>query len=145
MFMEHWHHISIPPFNAEDDEIPRSSRILTNTSGNARTYALDTKEGTENQNPISNGPLSPTIPKTIPSQYPLGPTLTSNAHQASLLRLHARRQRREYGHRHLVGPFKPYLECKKYIDYRNRQRQDTGPDGKPVWDNFTEAAFQDGE
>ncbi len=145
MFMEHWRLTSIPSVMMEDDEIPRSSRILASTSGNARTYALDTKEGAENRNPANNDPLLPTLPKTIPSQYPAGPILSSNSLQASLQRLHARRQRREYAHRYLAGPPRPYLERKKYIDYRNRQRQDTGLDGKPVWDNFTEDAFQEGK
>ncbi|RMD41035.1 hypothetical protein DV735_g4099, partial [Chaetothyriales sp. CBS 134920] len=37
---------------------------------------------------------------------------------------------------------RPYLQHPKYLQYRARQRCDTGPDGKPVWDDRIEDAFQ---
>lgn len=39
---------------------------------------------------------------------------------------------------------RPYLRSQKYIDYRERKRQDIGKDGKPVWPDHVEASFQNG-
>jgi hypothetical protein len=41
-------------------------------------------------------------------------------------------------------PKRPFLQHPKYIDYMGRQRQEFGKDGKPVWSDEVEAAFQDG-
>lgn len=144
MFMEHWRQTSIPSAREEEEGIPQSDGILTATSGNTQSYALESKEGLENQNPVINSAVLPTTLKPVPSQHAPGPTLISDAQQASLQRLHARKQRRVHGYRHTAEPPRPYLECKAYLDYRDRQRKDTGIDGKVVWDNVVEAAFQDG-
>jgi hypothetical protein len=142
--MEHWHQPSIPPVNPEDEELSRSSRVLTVTSGNVPAYALDTTEGIENRDPASNPTLERIDFKSVPSQYH-SQVLASNHHEGNLHHLNARRQRHENGLRHgLIPPPRPYLTCKKYLAYKNRQRFDSGKDGAPVWDSVTEEAFQDG-
>ena len=124
-----------------------SNKILAVGSGNVQTYALDTKEGVENQNPFQHSLPNYPSPKILPSHCAApGQTLTSNDPQAAALRLIARRQRREQ--RHLLRPESDrrfYLTNKKYLDYRARHRRDTQADGKVVWSNLVEDAFQDGE
>jgi hypothetical protein len=147
--MEHWCRPSIPPVQAEDEELlSRSSRILTATLGNVQTYALDTKEGIENRDPASNSALERDAFKSTSSQDH-SRVLASNHHQANLNHLNARRQRHGNGLRHATrpqpNPPRPYLSCEKYLIYRNRQRFDSGKDGAPVWDSVTEEAFQDGD
>ena len=145
--MEHWHQASIPPVNAEDEELSCSSRILTDTSGNVRADALDTKEGIENKDPASNTALERVEAKSAPSQYPSQVPAPSH-HQENLHYLNARRQRHGSGLRNGRRPQedapRPYLTCKKYLAYRVRPRFDSGKDGAPVWDSVTEEAFQDG-
>ena len=144
--MEHWHQPSIPPVKAEDAEVSRSSRVLSVTSGNIQTYALDTKEGVENRDPVRSTSLEQTDFKSAPSQY--NSQILASNHQGSLQHLNARRQRHGNGFRHSHRPQefppRPYLTCKKYIKYITRQRFDSGKDGAPVWDAVTEEAFQEG-
>lgn len=40
---------------------------------------------------------------------------------------------------------RPYLQHPKYIEYRSRPRQEIGKDGKPIWPDIIEAAFQNGK
>jgi hypothetical protein len=45
----------------------------------------------------------------------------------------------------LYDPKRPFLHNPKYLEYMGRQRQEFGKDGKPVWSDEIETAFQDGE
>jgi hypothetical protein len=141
--MEHWRQPSIPPVKAEDEELSRSSRVLTITSGNVQACALDTKDGIENRDPASNTVLEQDAFKSVPAQHH-PQALASNSHQENLNHLDARRQRHGNGIRPHPNPPRPYLTCEEYLVYRNRQRIDPGKDGAPVWDSVTEEAFQDG-
>lgn len=42
-------------------------------------------------------------------------------------------------------PKRPFLHNPKYLEYMGRQRQEFGKDGKPVWSDEIETAFQDGK
>lgn len=126
----------------------RPLRVLADTSGNVQTHPQELKPGVENQVSVYNAP-SLKVPTEVGGQYqfPPAPTLSSNDQGATnIARLHARRQRKEHGHgfRRRVEDVRPYLQCHKYIEYRARRRQDTGDDGKPVWDDPMEEAFQNG-
>lgn len=126
----------------------RPVRVLGDTSGNVQTYPQEFKPGIENRVAGYDVP-SLKVPVPIEGQYkfPPAPTLPSNDQGAgNIARLHARRQRKEHGHgfRRRFEEARPYLQCHKYIEYRSRRRQDTGEDGKPVWDDPMEEAFQNG-
>ena len=148
--MEQWPKSSILPLQleAEKHHHQRPVRVLGDTSGNVQTYPQELKPGIENHISSYNAPnlkiLSP-----VGGQYhfPPVPTLPSNdQNAANLARLHARRQRKDHSHslRRRFDEVRPYLLCNKYIEYRARRRQDTGHDGKPVWDDPMEEAFQNG-
>jgi hypothetical protein len=141
--MDHWHTSSRTPYQSLGAS---TTGVLTTSSGNAQSYALDAKEGVENQNPFEQGPQSIKL-ETQPELHFPAPRvqLGSNDHYAdNLLRLQARRQYRpERVSRQLrIAREKLYLQHPKYIDYRSRPRCDTGKDGKPVWDDRIEEAFQ---
>ena len=145
--MEHWHTGTAAPYQREPGDLTlASSRVLTSSSGNVQTYNPDSKDGVENQDPLG-------IPRTEPwlkteAQYPIPKVkLGSNdAHTDNLAHLHHRRQnyRDKLFRRRRADTERPYLLHQKYIQYRARQRCDTGPDGKPVWDDQIEDAFQNG-
>ena len=148
--MDQWPRHSILPSQAdfERHHHHRSVRVLGDTSGNVQTYAQDSKPDIESQVSVYDAP-NVKVPAPVVGQYqfPPAPTLPSNDPSgANLARLHARRQRKEHNHgvRKLSDDARPYLQCHKYTEYRGRRRQDTGDDGKPVWDDPMEEAFQNG-
>ena len=151
--METWRSTSILPFDVKDETFRHPSRALEVTSGNAQSYALDIKEGIENQVPDNSQAFTQHLTKTSPCPYPALPTTHVNLdhHQTVRLKLDSRKQRREVGSTRGL-PFRagthlerPYLKDPRYIEYRLRQRRDTGADGNPVWDDATEEAFQEGK
>ena len=145
--MEQWRDPCILPSNAPalDDNTHR--RILQDTSGNVQSYALESKTGIENIHPVQHLPLDVQGTKSSnPNFYQPGPILGSNDRQSNLLRLQQRRQRHERDTQSRVESYdRTYLRTKKYLDYRARQRRDTGADGEQVWSEDVEDAFQDGK
>ena len=145
--MENWHTNTSASYQSSASEVP-SSRHLTPSTGNIQSYALDSNEGIENQNPSPPGAPSikheqrPESPYPIP-RFKLG---SNDSHAENIARLQARRQhnREKFGGRRRVDSERPYLLHPKYLQYRARQRCDTGSDGKPVWDDRIEDAFQNG-
>jgi transcriptional enhancer factor len=149
--MEQWPKPCILPSQTEAERHNhhhRLVRVLGDTSGNVQSYAQDFKPGLENQVSIHDIP-DLRVPGSNNGQYhflPV-PTLPSNDQKdANLARLHTRHRRREpnHGFRRRFDDDRPYLKCLKYTEYRQRRRQDTGEDGKPVWDDPMEEAFQNG-
>jgi hypothetical protein len=143
MLMDHWHTSSRTPYQSSGAS---TTGVLTTSSGNAQSYALDSKDGVENQNPFELGSQSIKL-ETQPELHFPAPRvkLGSNDHYAdNLLRLQARRQYRpERVSRQLrIAREKTYLQHPRYREYRERPRCDTGKDGKPVWDDRIEEAFQ---
>lgn len=148
--MDEWPRPSILPSQTDSDRHHhhRSVRPLGDTSGNAQIYPQDFRPGIENQVSVYDVP-NVKVPAPAGGQYhfPSAPTLPSNdQNAANIARLNARRQRKEHSHgpRRRFNEVRPYLQCHKYTDYRARRRQDTGEDGKPVWDDPMEEAFQNG-
>ena len=146
--MEHWHTTSSARHQSQGSQLAQSSRVLANSSGNVQTYALDSKEGVENQNPFPPGGFSIKQESKPELRFPIPKVkLGSNDHIAdNLHRLQVRRQHngeKVFRHRR-SNPDRPYLQHPKYLQYRARQRCDTGADGKPVWDDRIEDAFQNG-
>ncbi|RMZ89470.1 hypothetical protein DV736_g3301, partial [Chaetothyriales sp. CBS 134916] len=139
--------IRIAPYQAVGTDVS-VSRILTSCTANIQPHALDSHEGIENQNPCPQvrGSIEPDHGPE--SQYPIPQfKLGSNdQHAQNVARLQARRQnKREWLTRRIrtdSGTGRPYLQHPKYLQYRARQRCDTGADGKPVWDDRIEDAFQ---
>jgi hypothetical protein len=116
---------------------------LSTSPGNVQLLPLQHGDGIENQYPLPG--LS--AGRQTPQHFPI-PTLklgsndgSSHAFNAHRLRRQALKPRRS---KH-IDPDRPYLVHPKYIDYRSRPRQDIGKDGKPIWPDHIEAAFQDGE
>ena len=140
--MEHWHSASIPSSSQQSER-----HALTTTSGNTKSYALESKDGIENQAPTAGHPL----PGSVNSESIYPPpdrTLGSNDHQhaAGLHRLEARRRRHDARLDGRGRGFaRSYLQHPEYIKYRSRARRDVGKDGKAVWDDGLEEAFQNGE
>ena len=129
------------------ESVHRSSRVLQITSGNAQPYNLENlkAEGVKTESG------SPHLPLDLQSQsYPPPPTLRSNAPRTitATQRLEQRRlHRAQVAHREPAGSAlaRPaFLKSKKYLNYRTRQRTDTGADGKPIWPDELEDVFQDG-
>jgi len=149
--MEQWPETSILPSQPEVEKhhYHRPVQVLGDSSGNVQSYSQELRPGLENQVSVHDLP-GLKIPAPVEGQYhfPPAPTLPSNDQNATnLARLHARRKRKEHGHGfgRRFHDARPYLQCQKYIDYRSRRRQDTGEDGKPVWDDPMEEAFQNGQ
>lgn len=143
--MEHWHTSSNAPYQREPADLTSGPRVLTSSSGNVQAYHTESKDGLENQDPL--GLVQPESWPRV--QYPIPKVkLGSNdAHADNLAHLHSRRQsyrpEKFFRRKHDISD-RPYLRHPKYLQYRARQRCDTGPDGKPVWDDRIEDAFQNG-
>jgi hypothetical protein len=144
--MEYWCPPSIPPVKLKAQELSRPSQVLAVTSGNLQAYALDNKDGVENQYSVSNASVERIASISGPSRH--HPHVLPSSYQRNLHHLNARRQRHKTDHGRGQRPRdplpRPYLTCEKYLAYKNRQRLDSGKDGAPVWDSITEEAFQDG-
>lgn len=145
--MEHWRATCILPSNAPalPNVSSAPSRILQDTSGNAQSYALENAKGTEKSQPGGRH----TLQEVPDSKYPFPPTLGSNVPlpaDTHLGRLeHRRRHRTRVDLRAAHVPVdRSYLNSKKYLEYRARQRRDTGQDGEAIWPDELEEAFQDG-
>lgn len=144
--MEHWHTSTAAPYQREPGDLSLTSRVLTSSSGNIQSYNPDSKDGIENQDPLGVTRAEPWLKQEV--QYPIPKVkLGSNdAHAENLAHLQHRRHnyREKFFRRRRVDAERPYLQHPKYLQYRARQRCDTGPDGKPVWDDRIEDAFQNG-
>jgi transcriptional enhancer factor len=146
---DNWRTAGIYPSNCPviPEVVTRSSRALQVTSGNAQSYNLENFKVEEAKTQPGNSNLSLDFQ---PQSYPVPPTLRSNAPQTitPTQRLEQRRL-----HRAQVALREPrgsgpsrrrFLKSAKYVEYRQRARRDTGPDGEPVWPDELEDVFQDG-
>jgi transcriptional enhancer factor len=142
--MDHWPtDLSIPLSHSGQQ------RPLQAVSGNRQSYALDCHAGPENQNPhgLCYANSSFTDTKYPSTTFPSTATLGSNDGQSTANRLHYRHHRR---HRRRGSPIdakfqdRSYLNSKKYLEYRARQRKDLGQDNRQVWSDDVEEAFQEG-
>jgi len=137
--MEHWCGTNTLAYHPTDG---KAYQALADKSGNLQSYALDSEEEIENQDPrhqrhLGRPPLKPETQHPAP-----GLTLASNDDQlARHLRLQLHRHRRE----RKSNPARPYLNDPRYIKYRTRPRCDRGSDGKPLWGEPLEDAFQNGK
>lgn len=123
--------------------LPGSDR-LSISSGNVQSLFFNAGDGVENQHPLLSGEVSAAEgPSQFPS--PLMKLGSNNVPDHVLYRKQKRDLLRSHRSKNLVSPDRPYLHHPKYLEYRSRPRQDIGPDGKPVWDERTEAAFQNGK
>ncbi|KAJ9616858.1 hypothetical protein H2200_000578 [Cladophialophora chaetospira] len=113
---------------------------LSVSSGNAQLLPLQQTEGTENQYPLP----SLSSGRHTPQQFPI-PSLKlgSNDGSSSALEVNARRHQLKSRRSKQIDVERPYLLHPKYIEYRSRTRLDIGKDGKPIWPDHIENAFQD--
>jgi hypothetical protein len=144
--MEHWHTNNTTAYQRDAGDLTLASRVLTSSSGNIQSYTPDSKDGIENQDPLRLSRAPEPWPKQeMPYPIPEVKLGSNDAHAENLAHLqHRRLGYREKFKRRRNDPAKPYLQHQKYLQYRARQRCDTGPDGKPVWDDRIEDAFQNG-
>ena len=132
---------------------PRSSRadrVLTVTSGNAQNFALDPKEGIENQlqYPKYNHPCQePRRHLGYGAAPPVSAIPSNDLRSSQNLRFAAKKARHSLSSssRRRTAFDRSYLQHKKYIEYRQRPRKDAGKDGKDVWSDHVEDAFQEGQ
>lgn len=114
---------------------------LLASSGNVQTFAVDPKDGIENQYPLPPWDSDTNLMSLFP---PPPSKLSSNDIQN-----HDSKRRRQLvkqpRHKRLVDADRPYLQHPKYLEYRSRSRQDIGADGKPIWSDEVELAFQNGK
>jgi transcriptional enhancer factor len=144
--MEHWHTTAAPPYQREPGDLTLTSRVLTSSSGNIQSYNPDLKDGIENQDPLGLPRAEPWLKPEVHYPIPKVKLGSNDAHAENLAHLQHRRQnhRDKFFRRRRIDVERPYLQNQKYLQYRTRQRCDTGPDGKPVWDDRVEDAFQNG-
>jgi hypothetical protein len=115
---------------------------LSISSENVQLLPDQHQEGIENQYPLpafSQG-------RSTPGQFPI-PSLKLGSNDGShhAFQSKPRHQPLKPRRSKLVDPDRPYLVHPKYIEYRSRPRQEFGKDGKPIWPDHIEAAFQDGK
>jgi transcriptional enhancer factor len=148
--MEHWPaDLSIPFPHSGEQKSNRGAGSLQAVSGNRQPYTLDCHAGSENQNPHDLYHIdSAFIEAKYPSHtFPVTATLGSNEGQAGTSRVHHRHRRRHRQQGWSIDPKhqdRSYLNSKKYLEYRARQRKDLGTDNKQVWSDDVEEAFQEG-
>jgi transcriptional enhancer factor len=114
---------------------------LSVSSGNVQLLPTHHGDGLENQYPLpgEHGTRQP-------SHFPI-PSIKLGSNDTPIRALDVRLSRnavRQYKKK-APDPARPYLIHAKYLEYRSRPRQDIGKDGKPIWPDHIEAAFQDGE
>ncbi|EXJ90086.1 hypothetical protein A1O3_03155 [Capronia epimyces CBS 606.96] len=116
---------------------------LSASSGNARSFGGGVQEGVENQHPLPE--LNVGLSMTQELQFP-SPLIKLGSNDTSTNLAFGRKPRRHPLRPHRSKPLtqadRPYLTHPKYLEYRSRPRQDIGPDGKPIWPDRIEAAFQ---
>ena len=123
----------------------QESGPLQAVSGNRQTYALDYHAGPENQIPHDLRAVPTVTPKYASFAQPA--TLRSNDGPSAINHLHRRQQKRRQNSVVAGSGYqdRSYLTSKEYLAYRNRPRKDLGRDGKQIWSDPVEDAFQEGE
>lgn len=148
--MDHWPaDFSIPSSHSGEQKSNRGARPLQAVSGNRQSYALDCHAGPENQNPHDLDPInsSSTDTKYLSQTFPAPTTLSSNGDHQTIQHLQARHHRRHRQHGQSIDnkhQDRSYMNSKKYLNYRARNRKDLGADNKQVWSDDVEEAFQEG-
>lgn len=114
---------------------------LSISSGNAQGVVANSKDGIENQYPL------PPDQQDLRQQFPIPPKpLGSNdSFHHPFDKKVKRNPLKPYRPKNEIDPDRPYLRHPKYLEYRSRPRQDIGRDGKPIWPDKIEAAFQNGK
>lgn len=114
---------------------------LSVSSGNVQLLPFQHREGLENQYPLSASRGGRTTPQFPVPSLKLG----SNDGPRHASDSKVRRQTFKAPRSKVPDPDRPYLYHPKYLEYRSRPRQELGKDGKPIWPDHIEAAFQDGK
>lgn len=122
----------------------RESGPLQVVSGNRQAFALDRHAGPEKQSAQDAYHIHPAAEKFNGFVPPA--TLGSNDGPSAISRLHRRQQKRHQPGVVASSTYsdRSYLFSKKYLEYRDRRRKDLGSDGKQVWSDAVEEAFQEG-
>lgn len=136
--MEFQHSVVSAPLQLGESKPPEHLPV---SSGNVRLLPLQHREGLENQYPLptsAGGRITPQFP--VPSLK-----LGSNDGPRHASESKVRRQMFKAPRTKFNDPDRPYLYHPKYLEYRSRPRQELGKDGRPIWPDHIEAAFQDGK
>lgn len=115
--------------------------ILASISGNIQSFAPESKQHVNFDKAYLHTARAVSEPQYLAPCVTLG----SNDRQTSTDRFAIRKARRSSQPHNKVLCDRPYLQNEKYIEYRRRKRQDLGRDGKPIWPDHIEAAFQNGK
>ncbi|KAK5022278.1 hypothetical protein LTS07_010154 [Exophiala sideris] len=116
---------------------------LSISSGNIQSSIASLGDGIENQRPLSLGE-GPEVKVPIRLFQPPVALGSNDFSDGSFEQKQQRKSSKfRYSNRALLNQDRPYLSHPKYEEYRRRPRQDIGKDGKPIWPQPIEDAFQD--
>ncbi|KIY02084.1 uncharacterized protein Z520_02222 [Fonsecaea multimorphosa CBS 102226] len=137
--MERLHSGVLAPVHLGD--VRSATGRLAVSSGNAQLLPVTHGDGIENQYPLPGvDALGGHIPHFPIPTLKLGSNDGSNGAFAPKRKRHTLKPHRS---KQLGNPDRPYLHHPKYLEYRSRPRQEIGDDGKAIWPDNIEAAFQD--
>ncbi|KAI9870030.1 MAG: hypothetical protein M1830_004770 [Pleopsidium flavum] len=139
------------PSNVEHNSTPRG--ILQNTSGNVQTNILEISEVALNvslpaqvEDLHAQCPPQSVISPSDQAQLGSAPESIRTRAPPSTASSYAQSKGSRPQQRCLKGQLpilsRAELRCPEYLRYRSRQRQNLGKDGKPVWSEPMEEAFQ---
>lgn len=128
-------------------QAPDEINALCVSSGNIQSSTVSLGDGVENQRPLSLG--EGTDEASIKAPFRLfQPPVALGSNDFADRSFEQKQQRKSsksrYPSRALLNQDRPYLSHPKYEEYRRRPRQDIGKDGKAIWPQPIEDAFQDG-
>ncbi|KAL2431724.1 Conidiophore development regulator abaA [Exophiala dermatitidis] len=115
---------------------------LSASSGNVQSFGRGSHEGVENQRPLPELNVGLSMTRELQFPSPLIKLGSNDTPSFSFDRKPKRDALRAHRAKPLTNADRPYLTHPKYLEYRSRPRQDIGPDGKPIWPDRIEAAFQ---
>ena len=126
----------------EDSKLLAGAHPLSVSSGNVQAVVAISTDGIENQYAFSLGDSDGRQPTQFPiPQMQLG---SNDDLEHTLDRKPKRNPLKVHRPKIQIDHERPYLHHPKYLEYRSRPRQDIGKDGKPIWPDRIEAAFQNG-
>ncbi|KAL2414697.1 Conidiophore development regulator abaA [Exophiala dermatitidis] len=128
--------------HAGESNIHSGSDPLSASSGNVQSFGRGTHEGVENQRPLPELNVGLSMTRELQFLSPLIKLGSNDTPSFSFDRKPKRDALRAHRAKPLTNADRPYLTHPKYLEYRSRPRQDIGPDGKPIWPDRIEAAFQ---
>ncbi|KAI1621076.1 TEA/ATTS domain family-domain-containing protein [Exophiala viscosa] len=139
-------HSGLSALEYSQDQAPSAMNPLSISSGNIQSSIASLGDGVENQHPLTLGDGADGVSIKAPFRL-FQPPVALGSNDFSDRSVEQKQERKpsksRYVNRALLNQDRPYLSHPKYDEYRRRPRQDIGKDGKPIWPQPIEDAFQD--